>query len=74
MSGASGPDMSGWATARTCSLWASRASQDAEESATLRAGTPFVTRAAPAVGSNVGGGIEVAVRQGGVTLQGFFGF
>lgn len=34
-------------------------------------GTPFVTRAAPAVGTNPGGGIEVVVPPGGVDLNWF---
>lgn len=41
------------------------------ESATIRPGTPFVTRQAPAVGQNLGGGIEVVVPEGGVLLRGF---
>ncbi len=41
------------------------------ESATLRPGTPFVTRQAPAVGQNLGGGIEVVVPEGGVVLRSF---
>jgi hypothetical protein len=42
------------------------------ESAVLRQGTPFVTRIAPGVGRNIGGGIEVVVPEGGVTLR-YFG-
>jgi hypothetical protein len=41
------------------------------ESATLRPGTAFVTRVAPRVGSNPGGGIEVVVPPGGVTMSSF---
>ena len=41
------------------------------ETATLRPGTPFVTRAAPPVGMNPGGGIEVVVPEGGATLESF---
>ncbi len=41
------------------------------ESATLRPGTPFVTRQAPAVGGNLGGGIEAVVPEGGVWLRSF---
>jgi RHS repeat-associated protein len=42
------------------------------ESAVLRAGSPFVTRVAPGVGRNIGGGIEVVVPEGGVMLR-YFG-
>jgi RHS repeat-associated protein len=42
------------------------------ESAVLRPGSPFVTRVAPGVGGNVGGGIEVVVPEGGVMLR-YFG-
>jgi hypothetical protein len=42
------------------------------ESAVLRQGSPFVTRIAPGVGRNIGGGIEVVVPEGGVTLR-YFG-
>ena len=38
------------------------------ESGRLKAGTPFVTRKAPAAGSNPGGGIEVVVPNRGVRL------
>jgi RHS repeat-associated protein len=41
------------------------------ETATLRPGTPFITRPAPAIGANPGGGIEVVVPQNGVYLQSF---
>jgi hypothetical protein len=34
-------------------------------------GAPFITRAAPAVGTNLGGGIEVVVPPGGVDLNWF---
>jgi hypothetical protein len=43
------------------------------EAATLRPGTPFVTRPAPGIGDNVGGGIEVVVPSGGVQMQWFTG-
>jgi hypothetical protein len=36
------------------------------EAGTLRPGTPFVTRQAPPVGSNLGGGIEIVVPEGRV--------
>jgi hypothetical protein len=42
------------------------------ESATLRPGSPFITRVAPGFGTNVGGGIEVVVPEGGVLLR-YFG-
>ena len=42
------------------------------ESAVLRQGSPFVTRVAPGFGRHVGGGIEVVVPEGGVTLR-YFG-
>ncbi len=42
------------------------------ETATLRPGAPFITREAPGVGANGGGGIEVVVDSGGVALRGFF--
>ncbi len=41
------------------------------ESGSLRPGTPFVTRPAPPVGPNPGGGIEVVVPPGGVALESF---
>jgi len=41
------------------------------EAGALRPGTSFVTRQAPPVGSNVGGGIEVVVPEGGVRLRSF---
>jgi hypothetical protein len=43
------------------------------ETATLKPGTPFVTRPAPGIGSNPGGGIEVVVPSNGVTLKYFGG-
>jgi hypothetical protein len=43
------------------------------EAARLRTGAPFVTRAAPGIGKNVGGGIEVVVPSGGVQMQWFTG-
>ena len=46
------------------------------QTATVKSGTDFVTRVAPAVGANPGGGIEVVVGEGGLFLDGFshFGF
>lgn len=41
------------------------------ETATLKSGTPFVTRPAPAIGSNAGGGIEVVVPENGVKMRAF---
>jgi hypothetical protein len=41
------------------------------ETATLPRGIPFVTRPAPAVGANPGGGIEVVVPRGSVKLKYF---
>ena len=41
------------------------------ETGVLKPGTPFVTRAAPAVGSNPGGGIEVVTPAHGVRLKSF---
>jgi hypothetical protein len=41
------------------------------ETATLRPGTPFVTRTAPPVGTNVGGGTEVVIPEGGAMMQSF---
>lgn len=41
------------------------------ETGVLKLGTPFVTRAAPAVGSNPGGGIEVVTPAHGVSLKSF---
>ena len=41
------------------------------ESGTLKRGTDFVTRPAPGIGHNVGGGIEVVVPSGGVKLNSF---
>jgi filamentous hemagglutinin len=43
------------------------------EAARLRPGVSFVTRPAPGVGQNVGGGIEVVVPSGGVQMQWFTG-
>jgi hypothetical protein len=43
------------------------------ETATLKPGTPFVTRPAPRIGSNPGGGIEVVVPPKGVMLKYFGG-
>ena len=41
------------------------------ETATLRPETPFVTRPAPGIGTNPGGGIEVVVPTSGVRLESF---
>ena len=41
------------------------------ETATLKPGTPFVTRIAPGVGENIGGGVEVVVTKNGVILKSF---
>jgi hypothetical protein len=46
-------------------------SQLAAASEHLPPGTPFVTRPAPAVGANPGGGIEVVVPRGSVKLKYF---
>lgn len=43
------------------------------EASTLRQGTPFITRPAPGIGSNIGGGIEVVVPSGGVQMKWFTG-
>ena len=43
------------------------------EAATLNSGTPFITRAAPGIGGNIGGGIEVVVPSGGVQMKWFTG-
>jgi uncharacterized protein RhaS with RHS repeats len=43
------------------------------EAAILKPGTPFVTRTAPGIGANVGGGIEVVVPSGGVQMKWFSG-
>jgi RHS repeat-associated protein len=43
------------------------------EAATLKPGTSFVTRTAPAVGTNQGGGIEAVVPSGGVQMKWFAG-
>lgn len=40
----------------------------------LRQGSPFVTRGAPGVGTNLGGAIEVVVPEGGIWLRGFSWF
>lgn len=47
------------------------ANADFIESAVVRPGSPFVTRPAPGVGPNAGGGIEVVVPEGGVRMCGF---
>ncbi len=41
------------------------------EAATVKPGTSFVTRSAPGVGSNMGGGVEVVVPEGGVQMKWF---
>jgi RHS repeat-associated protein len=41
------------------------------ETATLKPGTPFVTRPAPGYGTNPGGGIEVVTPRGGVNMESF---
>jgi len=41
------------------------------EAATIKTGTPFITRPAPNVGGNIGGGIEVVVSEGGVKMEWF---
>ncbi|NMW23197.1 hypothetical protein HFP05_01930, partial [Rhodanobacter denitrificans] len=43
------------------------------EAATIKPGSNFVTRPAPSVGSNVGGGIEVVVPENGVNMKWFSG-
>ena len=45
------------------------AAADFIETATLKPGTSFVTRPAPGIGANPGGGIEVVVPSGGVRLD-----
>jgi filamentous hemagglutinin len=44
---------------------------DLVEQGRVPPGTPFVTRSAPGIGENVGGGIEVVVPPGGVDLDWF---
>lgn len=41
------------------------------ESAVVPRGGAFITREAPGVGANTGGGIEVVVRSGGVRMRSF---
>lgn len=41
------------------------------QTATLKSGTSFVTRPAPGVGANTGGGIEVVVPESGVMMRAF---
>jgi len=41
------------------------------EAAKLKTGMPFVTRPAPGIGKNVGGGIEVVMPEGGAQLRWF---
>jgi len=43
------------------------------EAAKIQPGTSFITRSAPGIGQNVGGGIEVVVPTGGVQMQWFTG-
>ena len=43
------------------------------EAATLRPGTPFITRPAPGVGTNAGGAIEVVIPAGGAQMKWFAG-
>ncbi len=47
------------------------ANLDFFESATLRPGSSFVTRFAPGVGENLGGGLEVVGPAGGFDFTGF---
>jgi RHS repeat-associated protein len=47
------------------------AAADFIETATLKPGTSFITRPAPGIGTNLGGGIEVVVPAGGVRLDSF---
>jgi hypothetical protein len=47
------------------------AKADFIESATLKPGAPFITRQAPGIGGNLGGGIEAVVDPGNVTMCGF---
>ena len=47
------------------------AAADFIETATLKPGTSFITRPAPGIGANPGGGIEVVVPSGGVRLDSF---
>jgi filamentous hemagglutinin len=47
------------------------ANYDFVEQGQLMEGTPFITRTAPAVGANPGGGIEAVVPPGGVDLNWF---
>ncbi|WP_370262388.1 RHS repeat domain-containing protein [Limnobacter sp.] len=42
------------------------------ETAVLKPGTPFITRPAPGIGQNIGGGIEVVVPENGVKMK-YFG-
>ena len=42
------------------------------ETAVLKPGTPFITRPAPGIGENIGGGIEVVVPENGVSMK-YFG-
>ncbi|KTR83722.1 hypothetical protein NS277_07020 [Novosphingobium barchaimii] len=49
------------------------AGADFIETATLKPGQPFITRPAPPVGANRGGGIEVVVPSNGVTMKYFGG-
>jgi hypothetical protein len=44
-----------------------------DETASLKPGTPFITRPAPGIGENVGGGIEVVVPSGVVQMKWFSG-
>lgn len=41
------------------------------EAAILKPGTSFITRPAPGIGSNIGGGIEVVVPSGGINMKWF---
>lgn len=47
------------------------ANADFIESGVVPQGTPFITRSAPGIGDNPGGGIEVVVPSGGVQSTGF---
>ncbi len=47
------------------------ANADFIESAVLRPGAPYITRAAPGIGENVGGGIEAVINPGDAVMCAF---
>lgn len=41
------------------------------ETSTIKQGDLFITRPAPGIGTNIGGGIEVVIPSGSITIDSF---